>query len=344
MIKTLRVISRQSAMRLKGSDKDLRTIARELGARYVLTGSIRRAGSSLRITAQLVDARTDVQLWADKFHGALEDVFEIQERLSRQIVDALRLRLTPTEDRRLAQRPIGDLRAYEYYLLARQEIWSFNTQSLDHALQLVRRAEDIVGDNELLFVAEGLIYWQHVNVGIVPVSQYDEYLQKADDCAAKVFALNPESSKGHGLRGAIRHTRADSNGAADDYKKALDPRSQRSGGAALAWLSLRRVRATRPRACAHGSPAAGGSTDVDQPHDVRDGRDVRRQLSRSAHLDPTVGRHRSGESNAAHDARADAGGERASRGGRGDARYGGRRHIRHGMGEVGAGHGLRPPW
>src|SRR5262245_28694735 len=83
MIKTLRVISRQSAMRLKGSDKDLRTIARELGARYVLTGSIRRAGSSLRITAQLVDARTDVQLWADKFHGALEDVFEIQERLSR---------------------------------------------------------------------------------------------------------------------------------------------------------------------------------------------------------------------------------------------------------------------
>jgi serine/threonine protein kinase len=84
MIKTLRVISRQSAMRLKGSDKDLRTIARELGARYVLTGSIRRAGSSLRITAQLVDARTDAQLWADKFHGALEDVFEIQERLSRQ--------------------------------------------------------------------------------------------------------------------------------------------------------------------------------------------------------------------------------------------------------------------
>jgi eukaryotic-like serine/threonine-protein kinase len=234
MIKTLRVISRQSAMRLKGSDKNLRAIARELGARYVLTGSIRRAGSSLRITAQLVDARTDVQLWADKFHGALEDVFEIQERLSRQIVDALRLRLTPTEDRRLAQRPIEDLRAYEYYLLARQEIWSFNKQSLDHALQLVRRAENLVGDNELLSVAEGLIYWQHVNVGIVPVSEYDEYLRKAEDCAAKVFALNPESSKGHGLRGAIRHNRADPNGAARDYKKALvlDPNDPE----ALLWL------------------------------------------------------------------------------------------------------------
>ncbi|HMF87638.1 MAG TPA: protein kinase [Gemmatimonadaceae bacterium] len=235
MIKTLRVISRQSAMRLKGSDKDLRTIAREVGARYVLTGSIRRAGSSLRVTSQLVDARTNTQLWADKFNGTLEDVFEIQERLSRQIVDALRLRLTPTEDRRLAQRPIADLRAYEYYLLARQEIWSFNTQSLDHALQFVRRAQDIVGDNELLFVAEGLIYWQNVNVGMVPVSQYDEYLRKAEACAAKVFALNPESSKGHSLRGAIRHIRADPTGAAHDYKKALllDPNDSE----ALLWLS-----------------------------------------------------------------------------------------------------------
>jgi eukaryotic-like serine/threonine-protein kinase len=244
MIRTLRVISRQSAMRLKGSNKDLPTIARELGARYVLTGSIRRAGSSLRITAQLVDARTDAQLWADKFHGALEEVFEIQERLSRQIVDALRLRLTPAEDRRLAQRPIGDLRAYEYYLLARQEIWSFNAQSLDHALQLVRRAEDIVGDNELLFVAEGLIHWQHVNVGIVPVSRYDEYLRKAEGCAAKVFALNPESSKGYGLRGAIRHTRADPAGAARDYKQALglDPNDPE----ALLWLGYHYAVSGRP--------------------------------------------------------------------------------------------------
>jgi serine/threonine protein kinase/tetratricopeptide (TPR) repeat protein len=234
MIKTLRVTSRQSAMRFKGSDKDVRTIARELHTRYVLTGSIRRAGSSLRITAQLVDASVDAQLWADKFSGTLDDVFDIQERLSRQIVDALRLRLTATEDKRLTERPIADVRAHEFYLVARQQIWSFNPQSLEHALQLVRRAQAIVGDNELLFAAEGLIYWQEVNVGIVPVAQYEESLRKAEECVAKVFALNPESSKGHSLRGSIRNNRADPAGAIRDFKKALslDPNAPE----ALLWL------------------------------------------------------------------------------------------------------------
>ena len=104
MLKTLRVISRQSAMRLKGSDKDVRTIARELGTRYVLTGGVRRSGADVRITAQLVDAHVDAQLWADKFTGTFSDMLEMQERLSRQIVDALRLRLTPADERRMAHR------------------------------------------------------------------------------------------------------------------------------------------------------------------------------------------------------------------------------------------------
>jgi len=234
MLKTLRVISRQSAMRLKGTDKDVRTIARELGTRYVLTGGIRTAGPNLRVTAQLVDATADAPLWADKYSGTLDDVFDIQERLSRQIVEALRLRLTPDEDRRLAERPIADMRAYEFYLLARQQIWSFTKPSLDRALQLIRQAQDLVGENELLLTAEGLIYWQHVNVGLVPVDQYEEYLNKAEACANRIFELNPDSSKAYGLRGAIRNNRADAAGSRADFKKALvfdqnDPE-------ALLWL------------------------------------------------------------------------------------------------------------
>src|SRR5207249_216300 len=110
----------------------------------------------------------------------------------------------PTEDRALGEHPIADVRAYEYYLLARQQIWSYSTQSVERALQLVRLAQEIVGDNELLFAAEGLIYWQNVNFGMVPVAQYDGHLKKAEACVAQVFALNPQSAKGYCLRGAIR--------------------------------------------------------------------------------------------------------------------------------------------
>ena len=124
----------------------------------------------VRITAQLVDAQVDAQLWADKFTGTFSDMLEMQERLSRQIVDALRLRLTPADERRMAHRSIADARAYDLYLRARQQIWSFSGPALDRALQLIRQAEEIVGESELLIAAEGMIYWQYVNVGLRPAT------------------------------------------------------------------------------------------------------------------------------------------------------------------------------
>jgi serine/threonine protein kinase/tetratricopeptide (TPR) repeat protein len=234
MLKTLRVISRQSAMRLKGSDKDVRSLARELGTRYVLTGGVRRSGADVRITAQLVDAQVDAQLWADKFSGTYSDMLVMQERLSRQIVDALRLRLTPAEEQRMAHRSIADPRAHELYLRARQQIWSFSGPALDRALQLIKQAQEIVGESELLAAAEGMIYWQYVNVGLRPEASYDEYLRKAEACATKIFALNPESAKGYALRGAIRNNRGDPAGSMRDFKRALalDPNDAES----LLWL------------------------------------------------------------------------------------------------------------
>ena len=104
-VRALRVISRTSAMRFKRTDLDLRTIARELGVRYILEGSVRRAASSLRVTVQLIDADTDSHLWAEKYSGGAEDVFAIQEEISRKIVEALQVRLTDREARALAERP-----------------------------------------------------------------------------------------------------------------------------------------------------------------------------------------------------------------------------------------------
>jgi serine/threonine protein kinase/tetratricopeptide (TPR) repeat protein len=199
-IHTLRVISRTSAMRLKGTEKDVTRIGKELNVRYVLEGSVRKAGNNLRITAQLIDATTDSHIWAEKYRGTLEDVFDIQEKVSRSIVDALKLKLSPEEDQRIAQRPIDNVHAYECYLRARQEIWRFTEDALERALQYLQNGLDIVGENALLYAGMGYVYWQYVNMGI----KQEDYVQKAEECAGKVFELEPESPQGHLLLGLIQ--------------------------------------------------------------------------------------------------------------------------------------------
>ena len=217
-IEALRVISRSSAMRLKGTDKDLKTIGRELNVCYVLDGTVRKAGDSLRITAELIDATDDIQLWAEKYGGTIDDVFDIQERVSREIVDSLKIALTPDDDRQIAERPINDIRAYEYYLRAKHEILTFTEEGLDRGIDLLLRALDLVGENALLYSALGMAYWQHINAGVRPDEQY---LQQAEECAGKVFQLAPESAEGHHLRGLIGLARGEVQKAADAFKHAL---------------------------------------------------------------------------------------------------------------------------
>jgi len=122
-VRALTVISRTSSVKLKNTGWDLRRIGRELNVRYALEGSVRRAGDALRITAQLIDVETEAHLWAEKYAGTVDDVFDLQERLSRQIVEALRITLTPPEDKEIAERPIADIRAYEYHQRSRQEYY-----------------------------------------------------------------------------------------------------------------------------------------------------------------------------------------------------------------------------
>jgi TolB-like protein len=232
-IRALRVISRTSIMRLKGTDKDLKTIGRELNARYLLEGSVRKAGNSLRITAQLIDAADDVHLWADKYSGSLEDVFDIQERVSRAIVKALHVTLRPDEDRRVAERPIEDVRAYECYLRGRHEIWRYTQEGLERALALLGRALQIVGDNALLYSTLGMAYWQHANIGIRPA---ERYLQQAEECVANAFLLSPGSALGHCLRGLIWVSRGNIQEAVREFKSALalDP----DNSEVLFWYGL----------------------------------------------------------------------------------------------------------
>jgi TolB-like protein len=195
----LRVISRNSAMALKGAQKDTRTIAGELGVQYVLEGSVRKAENDLRITAQLIDARADEHIWAERYAGTVDDLFDMQERVSRAIVRALNLRLSPEEERRLRERPIEDAHAYECYLRARQEIGLFTPDALDRAAKYLENAVDIIGDNALLYAGMGYVYAQYVNLGV----KHEEYVVRAEEYAVRALELNPESCEANLVLGFL---------------------------------------------------------------------------------------------------------------------------------------------
>jgi serine/threonine protein kinase/Flp pilus assembly protein TadD len=229
-IQDLRVISRTSAMRLKNTDKDMKTISRELGVRYVLEGSVRKAANSLRITAQLIDAAADTHLWADKYSGTLNDVFDIQEKVSRSIADALRLNLSPEEDRHIAARPINDLVAYECYLRAKRQMVRWTVESTDNAIELLERALRTEGPNELIYATLGQAYL--VYLCPIPLKEAESMLAKAESYAAKVFELNPESPEGHELKGEILFHKGETKDALMHLKKTCQLTPQNSS----AWL------------------------------------------------------------------------------------------------------------
>jgi non-specific serine/threonine protein kinase len=175
-------------MTFKGTKKKIPEIAREVNVRYVLEGSVRKSGNSLRITAQLIDAANDAHLWAEKYTGTLEDVFALQEQMSRRIVEGLRLKLTPEEDRRLAARPIPDIRAYDAWLRASQAVWAFTKDAFDRAYQLVHGALEIVGENALLYSGLGFFHALAYDFGI---SHDPETLQLGERYAGRAIELDP---------------------------------------------------------------------------------------------------------------------------------------------------------
>jgi adenylate cyclase len=139
-IRWLFVIARNSSFTYKGQAVDVKQVGRELGVRYVLEGSVRKGGGRVRITAQLVDALNGAHLWADRFDGSLEDVFELQDRVAASVAGVIEPALQAAEMRRSAARPTTDLTAYDLYLRALAVFFPITKERIFEALELLERA------------------------------------------------------------------------------------------------------------------------------------------------------------------------------------------------------------
>jgi adenylate cyclase len=139
-IRWLFVIARNSTFTYKGRAVDVKEVGRELGVRYVLEGSVRKAGKQVRITGQLIDAITGTHLWADRFDGSLKDVFELQDRVAVSVAGVIEPALQAAETRRSAARPTTDLGAYDLYLRALAAYFPMTKERIFEALGLLEQA------------------------------------------------------------------------------------------------------------------------------------------------------------------------------------------------------------
>ena len=157
-IRWLFVIARNSSFTYKGRTVDVKEVGRELGVRYVLEGSVRKTGSKVRITGQLIDVTTGTHLWAERFEGTLDDLFELQDQIAESVVGAIAPQLERAEIERAKRKPTESLDAYDYYLRGMAKLHSGTREAVEAALPLFYKATEL--DPEFAS-AYGMAAWCH---------------------------------------------------------------------------------------------------------------------------------------------------------------------------------------
>jgi len=163
-IRWLFVIARNSSFQYKGRAVDVKQVGRELGVRYVLEGSMRKAAKHARITGQLIDAATGVHIWAERFDGTLDDIFDLQDLISASVVGAIARRLELAEIERAKRKPTESLDAYDYYLRGRAKLNLGTREAIDQGLPLFAKAIELDSDYAAAYAMAAWCYvWRKVN-------------------------------------------------------------------------------------------------------------------------------------------------------------------------------------
>ena len=188
--KGLFVIARNSTFFYKGRQFDIRQVGRELGVRYVLEGSVRKAGGKVRITGQLIEAATGAHLWADKFDGVLDDIFDLQDRITVGVVTAISPQLLHAEIERAKRKPPEDLTAYDYYLQGLSAFYRNTKSETFAAKELWLRA--VKADPTFAPAWANLANWHNRVVTFGWTTNRDQHAREGVDAARRALALDKD--------------------------------------------------------------------------------------------------------------------------------------------------------
>src|SRR6202165_4951120 len=168
------VIARTSTFSYKGRAVDVKQVSRELGVRYVLEGSVRKAGNRVRITGQLIDATSGAHLWADRFEGSLDNIFELQDQVASGVVGAIDPKLLEAEIARAKRKPVASLDAYDCFLRASDLIYRWTNESHEEALRLLYQAIELDPDYAQAYAFASYCYVWRWSTGRLPDAEYGE--------------------------------------------------------------------------------------------------------------------------------------------------------------------------
>ena len=212
----LTVASRTSSFCFKGKDIDLGTVAEKLRVDVILEGSVRRSGDRIRITAQLIDGKSDRHLWSETYDRELKDVFAVQDEIAHNIVEALEIKLTPTQQRSIQKKATtGNMDAYDFYLRGR---YFFERGEGNHARQMFEKAIEL--DPEFALAWAGAAD-SHVWIDMWGRETL-ENLQAADKFSRRALKLAPEMAETHASRGFALSMIGNHSEAETEYRSAID--------------------------------------------------------------------------------------------------------------------------
>lgn len=212
------VIARNSSFAYKGKADDVKRVARELGVRYVLEGSVRKGGNRVRITAQLIDASTGSHIWADRYDGDLTDIFALQDEITKKVVAAIEPKLLEAEGIRSQNRSPEDLGAWDMVIQANSLFWRLTTAETEAAIAILKRAIERYPDYA---PAQSMLAFVLLISGYLGWALREPQLQQAAGLAARAEELDHSDPWAHLALGYVAFVRRRTSAAAAEFQRAL---------------------------------------------------------------------------------------------------------------------------